>query len=259
MTERAISRRRYALNIGYNIYNKVQLFSLFRPTNQPFIAPVPLLRRNERTAHRARSPPAQKFLNAVPLPWTAATVQLFAGIPYVALLWATGLRRAPRLSVGDLRTLSSSAFVTTAGHVGGVISFGAGAISFTHIVKATEPVLSALITAVFFREVRGRSSDDDATNHRSTRTTHRRKNHPPLSRPSSSSSLPGQFLPLPVYASMVPIVGGVALASLKELSFSWWSFATALASAVASASKSILSKKVLDGKPLGENLTPTNM
>ncbi len=68
-----------------------------------------------------------------------------------------------------------------------------------------------------------------------------------------------EFLPLPVYLSLVPIIGGVGLASLKELSFTWWSFSTALASAVASASKAILSKKVLDGKPLGENLTPANM
>ena len=55
-------------------------------------------------------------------------------------------------------------------------------------------------------------------------------------------------------------VRGDGSTGLKELSFTWWSFfSTALASAVASASKAILSKKVLDGKPLGENLTPANM
>ena len=93
-------------------------------------------------------------------------------------------------------------------HVGGVISFGLGAISFTHVLKATEPVWSALISAAIFRE----------------------------------------FLPLPVYASLVPIILGVSLASLKELSFSWMSFIAGTASAVTSAAKAILSKKVLDGK-----------
>ena len=103
--------------------------------------------------------------------------------------------------------------------MGGVISFGLGAISFTHVLKATEPVWSALISAAVFRE----------------------------------------FLPLPVYLSLVPIICGVGLASLKELTFSWASFIAGTGSAVTSAAKAILSKKVLDGKPLGENLTPANM
>ena len=33
-------------------------------------------------------------------------------------------------------------------HVGAVISLGAGAVSFTHIVKASEPVVSAALSAV---------------------------------------------------------------------------------------------------------------
>ena len=36
--------------------------------------------------------------------------------------------------------------------MGGVISFGLGAISFTHVLKATEPVWSALISAIVFRD-----------------------------------------------------------------------------------------------------------
>lgn len=115
--------------------------------------------------------------------------------------------------------MSSQAFFLAATHVAGVISFGAGAISFTHILKATEPIWSALILAVGFKE----------------------------------------FLPMPVYLSLLPIIGGVGLASLKELSFTWLGFFAGTLSAVTSATKAILSKKVLDGKPLGENLTPANM
>jgi len=171
----------YALNVAYNIGNKL-------------------------------------VLTALPIPWTAATVELFFGLPYVLMLWATGLRKTPKLSFDNIKTLSQGFFLA-ATHVGGVISFGAGAISFTHVLKATEPVWSALIMAVCFK----------------------------------------QFLPIPVYLSLVPIIGGVALASLKELSFSWLSFYAALLSAVASAVKAILSKRVLDGPPMGENLTPANM
>lgn len=171
----------YILNIGYNIGNK-------------------------------------SVLNALPLPWTAATVELFFGFPYVLFLWGTGIRKAPKLSFDNIKTLSSQAVFLAATHVAGVVSFGAGAISFTHIVKATEPVWSALILAGF-----------------------------------------GEFLPIPVYLSLVPIMGGVAMASMKELSFTWIAFIAGAISAFTSAAKAILSKKVLDGKPLGENLTPANM
>jgi len=87
----------YVLNVGYNIGNK-------------------------------------RVLNALPIPWTAATVELFFGFPYVAFLWTTGLRKTPKLSKDDLKKLSSQAFFLAATHVAGVISFSAGAISFTHIL-----------------------------------------------------------------------------------------------------------------------------
>ena len=155
----------YALNIGYNVYNK-------------------------------------KALNAMPMPWTVASVQLLAGIPYVAALWVTGLRIAPKLSAENVKNLAPSALCHLATHVGAVLSLGAGAVSFTHIVKASEPVVSAALSAVFLRE----------------------------------------FLPLPVYLSLLPVIGGVGLASLKELSFSWLAFGAAMLSNVASASRAILSK-----------------
>lgn len=56
-----------------------------------------------------------------------------------------------------------------------------GAVSFGQIVKAGEPVHAALTGAILLKEI----------------------DHPI------------------VYLSLVPIIGGVALASLKELSFTW--------------------------------------
>ena len=67
----------YFFNIGYNIYNK-------------------------------------KALNVLPMPWTLATLQLFAGIPYVLLLWSTGARKTPKLSQDNLKTL----FPVACGHLG---------------------------------------------------------------------------------------------------------------------------------------------
>ena len=69
-------------------------------------------------------------------------------------------------------------------HVGAVLSLGAGAVSFTHIVKASEPVVSAALSAVMLGAI---------------------------------------YHPI-TYLTLLPIVGGVALASLKELSFTWLGF-----------------------------------
>ena len=52
-----------------------------------------------------------------------------------------------------------------------VISLGAGAVSMTHVVKALEPLFSAAVNAV----------------------------------------VRGEILPLPVYAALIPVVGGVAV------------------------------------------------
>jgi solute carrier family 35 protein E1 len=171
----------YLFNIGYNIYNK-------------------------------------KALNAMPLPWTLATVQLFAGIPYVALLWATGLRKAPKLSTDNVKTLFPVAMGHLGTHIGAVISLGAGAVSFTHIIKASEPVVSAALSAVMLK---------------------------------------AYYSPI-TYLTLLPIVGGVGLASLKELSFTWLGFAAAMLSNVSSALRGILAKQTMGGG-VGENMNETNL
>ena len=103
-------------------------------------------------------------------------------------------------------------------HVTAVLSLGAGAVSFTHIVKAAEPVFTA----------------------------------------GFSAALLGQTFALPVYLSLLPIIFGVSLASLKELSFSWIAFGNAMGSNTASALRGIMGKKQM-GKPVGENMTPANL
>jgi solute carrier family 35, member E1 len=46
-----------------------------------------------------------------------------------------------------------------------------------------------------------------------------------------------------VYLSLLPVIGGVALASLKELSFSWMAFGNAMGSNTFSALRGIMGKK----------------
>jgi solute carrier family 35 protein E1 len=172
----------YLFNIGYNIYNK-------------------------------------QALNALSLPWTIATIQMATGIFYFLPLWLVGLRKAPKLSVADLKTLFPIALCHTGVHVGAVIALGAGAVSFAHIVKASEPVVTCGLNALLL----------------------------------------GEVLPLPVYLTLLPIIGGVAIASMKELSFTVLALASAMLSNVSSAARGVLSKKTMSGKQIGENLDAQNL
>ncbi|GMH67753.1 hypothetical protein TrVE_jg6809 [Triparma verrucosa] len=171
----------YSLNIGYNIYNK-------------------------------------KVMTALPLPLTMATVQLGAGLLWILPLWLLNIRKKPVLSSSDYKTLLPIVFFHTLGHTLTVISLGAGAVSFTHIVKAAEPFFSTLLSAVLLNVKQ----------------------------------------PWQVNVCLAPIVGGVALASLKELSFSWTSFGGAMGSNVSFAIRGIFSKKLMV-KPVGENMDPANL
>jgi solute carrier family 35 protein E1 len=172
----------YLFNIAYNIYNK-------------------------------------QALNVLAFPWTIATIQMATGILYFAPMWLLGIRKAPKLSVSELKTLFPIALCHTGVHVGAVIALGAGAVSFAHIVKASEPVVTCGLNALLL----------------------------------------GEVLPLPVYLTLLPIIGGVAIASMKELSFTVLALSSAMLSNVSSAARGVLSKKTMSGKKMGENLDAQNL
>jgi solute carrier family 35 protein E1 len=129
-----------------------------------------------------------------------------------------GIRKAPVLNNEEVKNLLPIAVLHSLTHLGAVVSLGAGAVSFTHIVKAAEPAVSAALSAIFLKS----------------------------------------FLPIPVYLSLIPVMGGVAMASLTELSFSWLSFGAAMVSNVASASRAIVGKMSM-GKPQGQNMDAANL
>lgn len=172
----------YLFNIGYNIYNK-------------------------------------QALNVLDFPWTVATLQMATGIAYFLPLWLTGARKAPKLSFDDLKTLFPIALCHTGVHVGAVIALGAGAVSFAHIVKASEPVVTCLLNFILL----------------------------------------GEVLPTKVYLTLLPIIGGVGVASMKELSFTFLALGAAMLSNVSSAARGVLSKKTMSGKKIGENLDAQNL
>ncbi|XP_060191515.1 triose phosphate/phosphate translocator, non-green plastid, chloroplastic-like isoform X2 [Lycium barbarum] len=85
------------------------------------------------------------------------------------------------------------------------MSLGKVSVSFTHTIKALEPFFSVVLSAMFL----------------------------------------GEFPTVWVISSLVPIVGGVGLASLTEVSFNWAGFWSAMASNLANQSRNVLSKKIM--------------
>lgn len=60
-----------------------------------------------------------------------------------------------------------------------------------------------------------------------------------------------------VYAALLPIIGGVGLASLKELSFTWTALIAASLANQAAAFKNVVSKGVMK-KPWAKAMGPQN-
>ncbi|RLN34752.1 phosphoenolpyruvate/phosphate translocator 1, chloroplastic-like [Panicum miliaceum] len=144
-------------------------------------------------------------LKVLPYPINITTVQFAVGTTIALFMWITGILKRPKISGAQLLAILPLAIVHTMGNLFTNMSLGKVAVSFTHTIKAMEPFFSVLLSAIFLGE-----------------------------------------LPTPwVVLSLLPIVGGVALASLTEASFNWAGFWSAMASNVTFQSRNVLSKKLM--------------
>ena len=134
----------------------------------------------------------KQVLGAYPFPLTSTLWQFAAGVAFMALLQITGIHRLNKdsLTMESLKAIAPLAIVHTLGNVLTNVSLGKVAVSFTHTIKAMEPFFSVLLSSLFLGDV-----------------------------PSVA-----------VIATLVPIVGGVAAASVTEASFNWPGFLAAMVS-----------------------------
>jgi solute carrier family 35 protein E1 len=144
-------------------------------------------------------------LNIFPAPWFLATFQLVASGAFMCALWALRLQPLPRVSWADIRALAPVALFHTIGHVSACLSFSQMAVSFAHVVKSAEPVLSVVLAQVIL----------------------------------------GETYPYYVWLSLLPIIAGCSLAAMKEVSFAWSGFNNAMVSNVGMVLRNIYSKKFL--------------
>uniref|UniRef100_A0A6N2L1Q6 Sugar phosphate transporter domain-containing protein n=1 Tax=Salix viminalis TaxID=40686 RepID=A0A6N2L1Q6_SALVM len=159
----------------------------------------------------------KKVLNAFPYPWLTSTLSLACGSLMMLISWATRIAEAPKTDFEFWKTLFPVAVAHTIGHVAATVSMSKVAVSFTHIIKSGEPAFSVLV----------------------------------------SRFLLGEAFPSSVYLSLVPIIGGCALAAVTELNFNmnyeldWLSvpgFMGAMISNLAFVFRNIFSKKGMKGK-----------
>ncbi|OAY69651.1 xylulose 5-phosphate/phosphate translocator, chloroplastic [Ananas comosus] len=147
----------------------------------------------------------KKVLNVFPYPWLLASLQLLAGSLWMLGLWSLRLQPFPRLSRRFVAALLGPALFHTVGHISACVSFSRVAVSFTHVIKASEPVFSVVLSAALLR----------------------------------------QFYPLPVWLSVLPIVAGCCIAAATEVSFDAAGLSGALLSNVGFVLRNIYSKQSL--------------
>mmetsp|Transcript_31991 Transcript_31991/g.38711 ORF Transcript_31991/g.38711 Transcript_31991/m.38711 type:complete len:403 (-) Transcript_31991:633-1841(-) len=147
----------------------------------------------------------KQVLKVFPYPWTCTLMQFAIGITIVCTMWVTRAHSFPKVDKETLLKIVPLAGVHALGNLLTNVSLGKVAVSFTHTIKAMEPFFSVALSAIFL----------------------------------------GDTPTLPIVASLLPIVFGVALASCTESSFNWAGFLAAMGSNLTFQSRNVLSKKLM--------------
>ncbi|XP_057421512.1 phosphoenolpyruvate/phosphate translocator 1, chloroplastic-like [Lotus japonicus] len=147
----------------------------------------------------------KQVLQVYHFPATLTAIQFAVGTLIVFFMWIFNLYKRPKISAAQLAAIVPLALVHTLGNLFTNMSLGKVAVSFTHTIKAMEPFFSVILSAMFLGE------------------------------------MPTAW----VVASLVPVVGGVGLASFTEASFNWAGFWSAMASNLSNQSRNVLSKKLM--------------
>mmetsp|Transcript_95742 Transcript_95742/g.270966 ORF Transcript_95742/g.270966 Transcript_95742/m.270966 type:complete len:476 (+) Transcript_95742:80-1507(+) len=165
----------------------------------------------------------KQAINLFPYAWMISVVQLAVVVICSVFGWATGTIESPRSAMGPgfLRRLLPAALCHALGNGLTSVAFACGSVSFTHVIKTSEPIWMALGSFLL----------------------------------SGSTMPPSQFL------ALVPIMLGVALASAGELSFTWVGFLAALGSTICFAGRGIFSKRLMSGSEGADSkrMSPLNV
>jgi len=151
----------------------------------------------------------------VGFPMTLSSLQLGVGALYGIFLWlAPDARKKPTVTVKDIIKMLPVSFCFMGAHSASVFAMGMGAVSFAQIVKASEPAFSAVLSQFVYGK--------------------------PVSK--------AKWLCLPI------VIGGVILASVKELDFAFSALISACIANMFAAVKGNENKKLMDTEGLKDRL-----
>jgi len=142
-------------------------------------------------------------------------LQLGVGVLYASFLWlAPDARPRPRVTRADVVRMLPVGVCAAGAHAGSVFALGAGAVSFAQIVKAAEPAFAAVIGTLFY----------------------------------------GASISTAKWLALVPVIGGVTLASATELSFCWSALASAAVANCFAAFKGQETKRLMEAPGLRDRV-----
>lgn len=148
-------------------------------------------------------------------PMTISSLQLAVGALYAIFLWvAPDARAKPTVTMDDIIRMLPVAFCFMGAHSASVFALSAGAVSFGQIVKAAEPAFAAVLSQFVYKKKVSKA----------------------------------KWLCLPI------IIGGVILASVKELDFSVAALISACIANMFAAFKGNENKKLMETDGLKDRL-----
>lgn len=148
-------------------------------------------------------------------PVTISALQLGIGSLYGLFLWlAPDARKRPSITMSDLVKMLPVAFCFMGAHSASVFAMGMGAVSFAQIVKAAEPAFAAVLSQFVY----------------------------------GKKVSTAKWLCLPI------VIGGVVLASVKELDFAWSALISACIANMFAAVRGNENKKLMETEGLKERI-----
>jgi len=155
---------------------------------------------------------------ATGFPVTIGFLQMLIGSVYALFLWtAPDARKFPQVTAEDLLKIVPVAGCAAGAHLSSIFSMNLGAVSFAQIVKAAEPAFAALLGVTLY----------------------------------------GKSVSRAKWLCLIPVIGGVCLASLKELDFSVLALFSACIANLFAAFRSNENKKLLETPGLSDRIGST--